>query len=124
MAERGRPRTSSRYFADHFTGANASDLFRDIRGKWPSSVGLTATFHNGPPRYCTARITTTLMPTGGQRPWFVCEFCNRRCAHLYLLDEEQADFGCRLCLRLAYSVQYRKTKEAAMVRLFRKWQEG
>lgn len=39
---------------------------------------------------------------GGSRPWFHCPWCERRCALIYGLSRD-GYFGCRLCLRLAYS---------------------
>ncbi|MBB6411281.1 hypothetical protein [Mesorhizobium sangaii] len=38
---------------------------------------------------------------GGERRWFICPCCDRRCAVLYAGEE----FRCRLCLNLAYRSQ-------------------
>jgi len=116
MSNRGRPRTSTRLFADDYNAVNASDLIRDFWGKWPSSVGLTATFQDRTTRNFTAAITTSRMPTGGERAWFVCQFCRRRCGRLYFLHEQQRDFACRVCLRLAYWIQYNKGQRYRMYR--------
>lgn len=39
---------------------------------------------------------------GGERPWFACPVCTRRCAVLYL---KASRFACRKCQRVAYASQ-------------------
>jgi hypothetical protein len=45
-------------------------------------------------------IDWTSCNLGGQRPWFKCPGCDRRCALLYLASDE---FRCRLCHGLTYT---------------------
>lgn len=50
--------------------------------------------------YSIALISTT--PNyGGQRPWFLCPHCDRRCGKLYLAPGRQY-FLCRRCADLTY----------------------
>jgi hypothetical protein len=103
---RGRPRTSTRLFADDCTTLSASNLQREW-GLWPTLASFTATWPNGTSRNFRIAISTTRTPTGGERPWFVCPVCLHRCGRLYLLHEQQPDFACRVCLQLVYECQYR-----------------
>src|SRR5262249_21311846 len=66
--------------------------------------------------YSVIRITRTILPTGGQRVWYLCPSCNRRCARLYLLDQTDRTYRCRLCLNAAYHVQYRKGPWGYLIR--------
>ncbi|MFP4891961.1 hypothetical protein [Paraburkholderia sp. EG304] len=60
------------------------------------------------------RIATDTTPCnyGGARVWFVCPYCRRRAAILYLSKQ----VACRLCFRLAYLSQ----SEDELGRLWRK----
>lgn len=49
--------------------------------------------------------TRTSTPTGGERAWWLCPSCDRRCAVLYLPDDRER-LGCRACCRLVYASQY------------------
>ena len=44
-------------------------------------------------------VTYTAQPLGGQRAWFLCPECDRRCAILYPLS-------CRKCLGLHYATEH------------------
>ncbi len=46
-------------------------------------------------------VTTTKCNYGGERVWFVCPCCARRCALVYLSDQ----VACRKCQRLNYPSQ-------------------
>src|SRR5439155_24478148 len=88
---------------------------------WPSYVYATATFPDGQRSTKRVKITTTGLPTGGLRAWFLCPGCGRRCGRLYLTEERASDYRCRLCLGLAYHIQYRRGLRAEIIRMFRKW---
>lgn len=47
-------------------------------------------------------IERTSCRYGGSRPWFLCPWCERRCALLYGISGD-GYFACRLCLRLGYA---------------------
>ena len=47
-------------------------------------------------------VVTTPTPFGGQRHWFCCRGCARRCRILYFGGR----FRCRLCLKARYESQY------------------
>ena len=51
------------------------------------------------------RLTYTIGPRGGKRPWFVCPTCQRRAGVLYYVHP--LPFRCRICCELAYPSQYR-----------------
>jgi hypothetical protein len=50
------------------------------------------------------RLTYSLAPRGGKRPWFSCPTCRRRVGVLY--HANGLPFRCRTCCRLAYPSQY------------------
>ena len=52
---------------------------------------------------------------GGTRPWFRCPRCQRQCAVIYGVASD-GHFGCRHCMRLAYSSE----AEGSLDRLWRK----
>lgn len=47
-------------------------------------------------------VARTVCHLGGVRPWFICPWCQRRCAILYGLSSD-GYFACRVCLRLGYA---------------------
>lgn len=57
-------------------------------------------------------IATTSCTYGGGRPWFVCPYCHKRVALLYLSRQ----VACRTCFRMTYPSQC----EDAVGRLWRK----
>jgi hypothetical protein len=52
---------------------------------------------------------------GGTRPWFICPWCDRRCAVLYGISGD-GYFACRRCMRLGYASE----SEDRTSRLWRK----
>ena len=52
------------------------------------------------------KLTTTACHFGGHRYWFICPFCNRRVAKLYLPPGGKY-FACRHCCDLTYYSQLR-----------------
>lgn len=74
-----------------FTGEGSLELTYERRGsaqEWRSVHEVIA-------------LDSTEQHFGGQRPWFVCPSCDRRCAVLYAGEE----FRCRSCLYLTYRSQ-------------------
>jgi hypothetical protein len=53
----------------------------------------------------SVRLTYSIGPRDGKRPWFVCPTCPRRVGVLYHADG--LPFRCRTCCNLAYPSQYR-----------------
>jgi len=56
------------------------------------------------------RLTYSLGPRGGRRPWFICPTCPRRVGLLY--HAEGLPFRCRICCQLAYPSQYRSRDQS------------
>jgi hypothetical protein len=56
------------------------------------------------------RLTYSLGPRGGKRPWFTCPTCPRRVGVLYHADG--LPFRCRMCCELAYPSQYRSRDQS------------
>lgn len=56
------------------------------------------------------RLTYSLGPQGGKRPWFVCPTCPRRVGLLY--HTEGLPFRCRTCCKLAYPSQYQSRNQS------------
>lgn len=68
------------------------------------------------------RISTTKCTFGGERPWFHCPGCDRRCAVLY-----EPRFQCRLCEDGRYLTELGSPKMRASLRarkIMRKLQMG
>lgn len=55
-------------------------------------------------------LTPTVPTFGGQRWWFACPWCERRCRVLYV-PLSGGRFGCRRCLELRYRSQSRSPQE-------------
>jgi hypothetical protein len=47
----------------------------------------------------------TPCPFGGERAWFLCPKCRRRCRVLHRPAKSSDPWSCRRCLRLAYATQ-------------------
>jgi hypothetical protein len=56
------------------------------------------------------RLTYTIGPRGGKRPWFVCPTCQRRVGVLYHAND--LPFRCRTCCGLAYPSQYQSRDQS------------
>lgn len=56
------------------------------------------------------RLTYSLGPRGGKRPWFVCPTCRRRVGVLYHANGRP--FRCRTCCKLVYPSQYRSRDQS------------
>lgn len=76
-----------------------------------NAVTLRYSANNKPQCYDIA-VTTTLCHLGGQRHWWLCPCCNRRCAILY----GGAVFVCRKCARLHYPIQHASDFDKAIIR--------
>lgn len=61
-------------------------------------VWLHYTYQQQPVEPYLVRWTTTAQHYGGQRFWWLCPSCGRRCAHLY----SGKVFACRICQQLTY----------------------
>lgn len=68
-----------------------------------------------PPVPVRERVALTFTPCnyGGDRPWFLCPECSRRCAVLW----GRGRFLCRLCHRVAYASQNESAPSRAMRRI-------
>jgi hypothetical protein len=65
-------------------------------------------------------LDTTPCNFGGQRWWFRCPECNRRCRILYHASG-YTDFACRICRRLTYtSQQQRRTSSKRFLKMMEK----
>ena len=53
---------------------------------------------------CRLALTHSTCHYGNTRPWFVCPDCGRRCAIVYGISVHGM-FACRVCQRLAYSIE-------------------
>lgn len=63
-------------------------------------------------------IDRTRLPSGGERPWFLCPSCRRRCGKLYAI---RSRYVCRKCGELSYESQsetshYRALRKAQKIR--------
>jgi hypothetical protein len=58
----------------------------------------------GPPIRYTVPFVTTGLPSGGDRPWWSCPGCGRRCDDLFLVAGRDR-LACRRCCGLVYRSQ-------------------
>ena len=108
MSRSGRPRTSHRLLAEDCTSIHPPNYISWPRNReGPIHVDLVATWPDGSNLTIPVDLTSTKTPSGGLRAWFLCPNCSRRCGKLFVVDENDREFRCRLCLDLAYRVQYR-----------------
>jgi hypothetical protein len=92
-----------------------------IGGRVYSSIGAVAKVdrltlqynHSGKPVEQDIMFTWTRCNFGGKRIWFLCPYCNRRCAVVYSCGKY---FACRICGKIAYRTQSETSRE----RLFSK----
>ncbi len=61
-------------------------------------------------------LTTQACRYGGERKWFLCPYCQRRCG---VLIQASVDFVCRLCANLPYACQ-NETRYDRLARKHRK----
>src|SRR3954464_13011929 len=59
------------------------------------------------------RLSRTAQPFGGERAWFACPGCSRRCAVLY----GGRHFLCRCCVALPYGSQHEPAHERLLRRV-------
>ena len=110
MLEPGPRRTLTWYRGDQRTGAVR------IKG-YGNGIILEARVWTGEcwrPVEQRLNLASTHCNLGGQRPWFLCPDCGRRCAIVYSV---QGWFTCRLCARLNYESQRTMIREGARNRL-------
>lgn len=82
----------------------------------PCELALQLDYNFGPhqiPVREKVKLTFTACHFGGDRPWFRCPECNRRCAILW----GRGRFLCRSCHRVAYSSQNESIGSLAMRRI-------
>ena len=62
---------------------------------------------NDPPNRteCSIAIDRTRCHYGGNRPWFLCPKCGRRCGVLYFRGRGAGLYQCRACAGIAYASQ-------------------
>ena len=150
FADTQMPRTREHHTTDDTLPLDIRVLQRSaqLRGNWSrsvhwtngyskSSVGLT--IHdgdfvtisyadgNGGSHFETLDITWTRPNFGGERPWWTCPRCSRRCAIVYALGSNP--FVCRFCASLTYvTAQSDRFTRAMRKRLERErrlgWQLG
>lgn len=118
--KRGRPLSSTRRFVedciaiDVRTLPRLSPAVRQLYGSDLAPLDVTLTWGDGG-RMTLRLFTTATRPTyGGERTWFVCPGCRRRCAKLYAIRRGD-EFACRVCHRLVYGLQYWKDPGLAYV---------
>jgi hypothetical protein len=63
----------------------------------------------------TFELDWTAQRLGGERPWFLCPGCSRRCALLYSVSG--GHYSCRRCCKLAYASE----NETELARRVRRW---
>lgn len=88
-------------------------------GSHKNSIGIAANNHamtlsyttKGTKQHYEVGITQTPCYLGGQRHWWKCPCCNRRCAILY----GGAVFICRQCAKLHYPIQHASKFDRAVI---------
>jgi hypothetical protein len=134
---RGRPRSSIRPFVedaaciDIANAPPAPDPISELEdfppfGESPFApqfIQVTAQWAGGDKTTEEIRLTKTKLVSGGERRWYLCPHCHRRCARLHAF-EQYRHFTCRVCLGLVYKSQYRKSPLDRAVRRFVSWRDG
>jgi hypothetical protein len=73
------------------------------------AVSVTHAEAAGEPLTYSVAIATTSAPNGGERLWWSCPSCSRRCGLLYL-PAGRDRLGCRRCCGLGYATQYPRVR--------------
>jgi hypothetical protein len=97
----------------HRRGAFRSPMwfpFKKLR-TYPDRLEIYFRDRNRPPQ--TVLIERTRLYLGGQRPWFLCYKCHRRCAKLYPVG---VDHWCRRCGELQFTSQRQRLKKRLATR--------
>lgn len=108
----GRNRWRIRHLVSDVPSVDVRSLARQMRqdGRRASSGARIHIKGAATVAIVSERVTT---PGGnaGERPWFVCPRCCRRCCIIYLPREGA---GCRRCSRLRYVSQYQDREQRAL----------
>ncbi len=122
MPSRGRPRCSDRPLVEDLACVDASQLRSQLGpGNW---IDVTTTIPDVKKTTTLIRLTSTKPNYGGLRYWLLCPECGKRMRKLYLAEDDDGRWSCRLCLKAAYRSQYRKSSQSVAVRSMKQWQEG
>jgi hypothetical protein len=123
----GRPKSSDRRWVEDCSIIDAAKSRQSCRDAeyWHKPRSIFLAIPDNPWNKVKVKLTTTQPNYGGTRYWFVCPRvgCGRRVAKLYVTDSGIC--ACRLCLRLVYECQYRRSWkywQAAILREYiRSW---
>ncbi len=63
-------------------------------------------------------ITWTPVNLGGQRPWFLCPSCARRCAIIYRKGKGPR-WGCRICMKGRYASEHLSKRDRMLHQAFK-----
>lgn len=74
------------------------ELVRSVRSKVVEALIKSKLDLDG----VTVRMTTTKTNGGGERLWFCCPSCDRRCGKLFCSDSA---FRCRKCLKPQFVIE-------------------
>jgi len=115
MSDVGRPRTSNRILVEDTNVLEIGQVVTHHEGEILESITMSFKWTDGTEGVQTFRLGKTRPYFGGERPWFLCPGCGRKCGKLHAVEGIQ-HFACRVCLRLAYDRQYRKSRAAVFRR--------
>ena len=62
-------------------------------------------------------IAWTAVNFGGQRPWFLCPSCDRRCAIIYRKGDGPL-WGCRICMNGRYETEHLSKRDRLLRKAF------
>jgi hypothetical protein len=86
--------------------------YRTFRSVWPPGPGdlvwvvnLLVTWEHGPQRAVTPEVVPSRQRLGGERWYWVCAGCGRRCGVLLTVAPDRP-FACRRCWRAVYMSDY------------------
>lgn len=132
MARRpGRPRSSERLRAESCVAIDVRELPPVIVSATPDRVPqflvkavpdewtpheVTLSWPDGTRLDVTVFTITTRPNYGGERRWFRCGRCSRRCSKLFTPDCLDPSFACRHCWRLVYNSQYDRSEDFRLIR--------
>jgi hypothetical protein len=118
MLMAGRPRSSTREFVDDCPAVSVAKL-QFLKGQTHQFAEFTAVWPDGEQTRGRIDLATTVPHFGGLRHFYLCPICARKVLKLYWLEEDR-QLRCRLCRRLVYEAQYRKSRDAIYYRSLRR----
>lgn len=121
--QRAYNRPSRRPFRDDCAAIPAKPVWMPKNSWTLESVALTVAWPDGQQQSVSLTAVSTVQRLGGERWWWICPRCLRRCGVL-LSPAVGEEFACRRCLRAVYVSDYPTRRRLRELGLFLRGEPG